>query len=81
MNHHATAVTLDADLLAEIDAVAAASDRSRDDILREAIAQYLDARAWQTERIEAGLADIRKGRTRPGEEVFAEIAAKHGWRL
>lgn len=50
MNHHATAVTL-------------------------------DARAWQTERIEAGLADIRKGRTRPGEEVFAEIAAKHGWRL
>jgi predicted transcriptional regulator len=81
MNHEASAVTLDADLLAELDAVAAASDRSRDDILREAIVQYLDVRSWQTERIEAGLADIREGRVRPAETVFAEIAAKHGWRL
>ena len=35
----------------------------------------------QAERIEAGLADIREGRTIPADSVFARIAAKHGWSL
>lgn len=36
---------------------------------------------WQIERIKEGIADALKGRVRPTEEVFAYIAAKHGWRL
>lgn len=34
---------------------------------------------WQLERIDAGVADVRAGRVRPADEVFAGIAAKHGW--
>jgi predicted transcriptional regulator len=30
-------------------------------------------------RIKAGIADARDGRVQPAEEVFADIAAKHGW--
>ncbi len=67
------------DVVSEIDALAAATNRSRADIVTEALRQYLDTNAWQTERIEEGLAAARAGRVRPAEDVFAEIAAKHGW--
>lgn len=75
------AVTVPADRLAEIDEIATATERTRDDVVREAIDQYLDVRGWQIERIEAGLADIREGRIIPAETVFAQIAAKRGWSL
>lgn len=64
----------------EIDALAAAMDRSRNYVINQALQQYLEANAWQVQRIEEGLAAAREGRIRPAEEVFAEIAAKHGWR-
>ena len=41
--------------------------------------QELDANAWQLERVNDGLAAARAGRVRPAEDVFADIAAKHGW--
>jgi predicted transcriptional regulator len=63
----------------EIDALAAAMDRSRNYVINQALQQYLEANAWQVQRIEEGLAAAREGRVRPAEEVFAEIAAKHGW--
>jgi predicted transcriptional regulator len=64
----------------EIDALAAAMDRSRNYVVNQALRQYLEANAWQVQRIEEGLAAAREGRVRPAEEVFADIAAKHGWR-
>jgi predicted transcriptional regulator len=63
----------------EIDALAIAMDRSRNYIVNQALQQYLEANAWQVERIKAGIADAREGRVQPAEEVFADIAAKHGW--
>jgi len=36
-------------------------------------------RAWQVRRIEVGLVAAREGRVRPADDVFAGIAAKHGW--
>jgi predicted transcriptional regulator len=63
----------------EIDALAAAMDRSRNYIVNQALRQYLDTNAWQLERIKAGVAAAREGRVRPAEEVFADIAARHGW--
>jgi len=63
----------------EIDALAAAMDRSRNYIINQALRQYLEANAWQVQRIEEGLAAAREGRVRPAEDVFADIAAKHGW--
>ncbi|GGF55523.1 hypothetical protein GCM10007301_13960 [Azorhizobium oxalatiphilum] len=69
------------DTVDEIDALAAATDRSRDDIVNQAIRQYLEANTWQAERIESGLAAARDGRVIPAAEVYAAIAAKHGWKL
>jgi len=63
----------------EIDALAAAMDRSRNYVVNQALQQYIDANAWQLERIKAGVAAAREGRVRPAERVFADIAAKHGW--
>jgi predicted transcriptional regulator len=72
-------ITIPAGQAAELDALAAAMDRSRDDVVHQAIEQYLAANAWQVERIKAGLAAAREGQTLPADEVFANISAKHGW--
>lgn len=69
------------DAVNEIDALATAMDRSRNYIVNQAIQQYLEANAWQIERIRAGLEDANAGRIDPAEDVFATIAKKHGWAL
>lgn len=65
----------------EIDALAAAMDRSRNYIVNQALQHYLDANAWQSDRIRAGIEAANDGRVRAAEDVFGEIAAKHGWKL
>ena len=65
--------------ISEIDALATAMDRSRNYIVNQALQQYLETNAWQIERIKEGLAAVKEGRVRPAEDVFAAIAAKHGW--
>jgi len=67
------------EMVSEIDALAAAMDRSRNYIVNQALQQYLATNAWQIERIKAGIAAAREGRVRPADDVFADIAAKHGW--
>lgn len=73
-------ITVRTDKLAEIDALAGAMGRSRNDIVNQAIEQYLQANAWQMERISDGVAAVRDGKVMPADDVFAGIAAKHGWR-
>lgn len=73
------AITIRTAKVAEIDALATAMDSSRDEIVNQAIEQYLTANAWQIERIREGIEAAREGRTMPAENVFADIAAKHGW--
>lgn len=72
-------ITIRTSKVAEIDALAEAMDRSRNYIVNQAIEQYLEANAWQMERIKEGIAAAREGRVVPADEVFAAIAAKHGW--
>lgn len=72
-------ITIRTAKVSEIDALASAMDRSRNYIVNQAIEQYLEANAWQMERITAGIEAARAGSVRPAEEVFAGIAAKHGW--
>lgn len=74
-----SSITIRTDKVAEIDALASATGRSRSDIVNEAIDQFLDTNAWQVERIGAGLAAARAGRVAPADQVFSTIAAKHGW--
>lgn len=75
----AITVRTSSDVLGEIDALAAATEQSRDFIVDQALRQYLDATTWQIAKIKEGLAAADEGRVRPAEDVFAEIAAKHGW--
>ncbi len=72
-------IRTDKQMVNAIDALAGAMDRSRNYVVNQAIQQYLDANAWQVERIKEGLADAKAGRIFPADEVLAEIAAKHGW--
>lgn len=73
-------ITVRTSKVAEIDALAAVMDRSRNYIVNQAIEQYLEAHSWQIERIGEGLAAAREGRVRSADEVFDKIAAKHGWK-
>ncbi|WP_232295741.1 CopG family ribbon-helix-helix protein [Pseudorhodobacter aquimaris] len=72
-------ITIRTAKVAEIDALAGAMDRSRNYIVNQAIEQYLEANTWQMERIRDGIAATREGKVAPAGEVFAGIAAKHGW--
>ncbi len=65
--------------VSEIDAIAAAMDRSRNFVVNQALRQYLETNAWQLERIKQGMAAARDGRVQPADEVFEHIAEKHGW--
>jgi predicted transcriptional regulator len=67
------------EVVRQIDALAVASDRSRNYIVNQALRQYLENSSWQMERIEEGIAAARAGDVRPAEDVFADIAAKYGW--
>lgn len=72
-------ITIRTSKVAEIDALADAMDRSRNYIVNQAIEQYLETNAWQLDRIREGSDAARKGEVGPADEVFAGIAAKHGW--
>ncbi len=72
-------IRTDKHTVSAIDALADAMDRSRNYVVNQAIQQYLDANAWQVERIKAGMAAARKGKVHPTDAVLADIAAKHGW--
>jgi len=81
MNQSTAPITVRAaqETIDEIDALAVAMDRSRNYIVNQALQQYLETNAWQIERIKEGIAAAREGHVVPAEEVFAAIAAKHGW--
>lgn len=72
-------ITIRTAKVSEIDALASAMDRSRNYVVNQAIEQYLEANAWQMERIASGIAAAREGKVIPADEIFAGIAAKHGW--
>ena len=72
-------ITIRTAKVSEIDALANAMARSRNYVVNQAIEQYLEANEWQMERIASGIAAARDGKVRPADDVFADIAAKHGW--
>lgn len=72
-------ITIRTAKVSEIDALASAMDRSRNYIVNQAIEQYLEANAWQMERISAGITAARDGKVIPADDVFDGIAVKHGW--
>jgi len=65
---------LDSEKLAELDALADASDRDRTYLLNEAITTYLDIQQWQLEQIKAGMAEADAGKLIPHTKVKAMTA-------
>ena len=66
------------------DLVANGRYNSKSEVLREGV-RLVQEREAALARIDAGLAeglaDVRAGRTRPAEEVFAELRAKYSRKL
>jgi metal-responsive CopG/Arc/MetJ family transcriptional regulator len=68
-------------IISEIDALAAAMDRSRNYVVNQALRQYLETNAWQIERIKAGGGGVYRHCGEAWLEalmrlVFAEPAAR-----
>ncbi|MBL8832353.1 MAG: hypothetical protein JNL71_08170 [Rhodospirillales bacterium] len=60
-----------------LDSLAKAMARPRSQLINEAIDQFVAANSWQIERIAAGIADAKTGRTVSADAVFERIAKKH----
>ncbi len=66
------------EIVSGIDALAAVMDRSRNYLVNQALQQYVERNAWQLARIQAGIKDAEAGKVTPAENVFEDIALKHG---
>ena len=60
-----------------LDALAESMDRNRNWLINEAIKNYLELNEWQMAKVEAGLEDIKHGRTYYTEEMHVRIAKRH----
>lgn len=56
-----------------LDQAAAAQHRDRNDLLKDALLQYLSVDQYQREEIEAGLRDLEEGRVVDHETVVARF--------
>ncbi|HEU0276447.1 MAG TPA: hypothetical protein VFQ95_01300 [Rhodanobacteraceae bacterium] len=77
---HGLSIRVARGTIAELDSLAAAMHRSPNDVVNEALEEYIATRKWRIERIQAGIEDAKHGRVVPAEQVFTEIAANHGWK-
>ncbi len=68
-------VRLDADLKQELEALAAATKRSKNWLAEEAIAEFVKRESWQVQQIEEAVqkANSSEASWTPHEKVFAEI--------
>ena len=70
------AVELDDEILQALDQLARRTERSRDDIICQAVQNFLDLQTWQIDKIEAGIAAAERGDFATEEEI-ARIAEKY----
>jgi predicted transcriptional regulator len=87
---HAITVERDEEQLARLERVWRKTGMATSVAIADALVTYEDAledndcrshvSPEQIAAIEAGVDDIKHGRTIPHAEVFAELRAKHGWR-
>jgi Predicted transcriptional regulator len=63
----------DPDTLARLNEIAAKQNRSRSEIIKEAVGGYLDSMAWFEREVQKGLDDIKAGRVVSHEEVVESI--------
>jgi len=71
-------VTLELDdkTLQTLDRLAASTERSRDDLISQAVQDYLELQSWQMDKIRAGIAAAEQGDFASEEEI-ARIVEKY----
>ncbi len=69
MTMSTTSFRVDARMIARLDRLAAAIDRSRSWVINQAIEQYLDHEEWFAEAVNEGIAAADRGELVPHEEA------------
>ena len=75
---HRVAIDLTDEQKARLEQIAEAKDETLVAAVEEAVTQFLDRDAEYRLYVQQGLDDIAAGRTRPWEEVEAELREKYG---
>ena len=76
MTKSSITVRTDPDTLERLDRLAGTLDRSRNDLVNQALRVYLHQQARQIEEIEAGLAELDKGEGVPHQLAMADLEAR-----
>jgi predicted transcriptional regulator len=71
-------VRIDPEMKKELDSIAAARDRDRSYIVKEALRDYLEFQKWHLKRIEKGLAEADAGNFVPEAKMKKVIARLTG---
>jgi predicted transcriptional regulator len=67
-------VRIDPEMKKELDSIAAAQDRDRSYIVKEAIRAYVEFHHWELEHVRQGLRDADEGRFVPDAVMKKKIA-------
>lgn len=75
MTTEAFTVRTEPEIMHRLDKLVSRLDRSRNDLVNQAIKEYLDLHAWQIEKTQEGIEAADRGHTIPHEDVMAEMDA------
>lgn len=75
MSTEAFTIRADSETVHRLDALASRLDRSRNELINQAIAEYLDLHTWQIDKIQRGIDAANRGEVIPHEDVMAEMDA------
>lgn len=78
MSAEAFTVRTDGETLKQLDELAPQLDCSRNDLVEQAIREFLDLHLWQIAKIEEAIAAADRGDLMPHEQVFAERRLRYG---
>ena len=73
----ALTVTLDEATLSALDDLATRTHSTRDELVHEALGNFLELQAWQVRKIEDGIAAADRGEFAPDEDI-ERLLRKHG---
>lgn len=73
MTTEAFTVNAEAELVHQLDHLADSLARSRNDIVNQALKEYLEQHVWQIERITQGIAAADRGELIDHDEVMSEM--------
>ena len=73
MAAEAFTVRTETDIVHQLDSMAESLDRSRNYLVNQAIKEYLEAHAWQIEKITQGIAAADRGELVDHDQVMQEM--------